>query len=509
MARSRTKFTIINAFAGIAVRVLTMATSFAVRTVFIKTLGIQYMGISGLFTDILTVLSFAELGIGSAITYALYKPIAEYDKNKIAVLMNFYKRVYQIISIVVLTLGICVVPFLGMIVKEVPDITESIRFIYILYVLDTASSYLFIYKSTLLTASQKDYVLSSIKIIGFTLKSIGECALLILTEDFIVYLLFSIAAKLLLNFLISKRTDKEYPSIKDVPDEKLPKEDLKKLLKDVKALFFYKISGVVLSGTDSIVISSFLGTGVVGFLGNYNLIINQLYGVIMLIFTATSASIGNLAAKESSDKQYSVFNTLLFLAFWIYCFSTASLWTLLNPFITIWLGNEYLFSKEIVCLLLVSFYIMGMLSPISSFRTSNGLFVQGQYRPLIMAILNIAVSVWLVQVVGIAGVILGTIISRVCTQLWYDPYLLYKRVFYVSVRKYAKDYVIYGIITILCCCITQYIAELIVLESKYLELLLQMCVCAVVPNIMVLVIFRKSQEFIQLKNIAKSLLRKY
>lgn len=494
----------LNASAGIAVKILTLITAFAVRTVLIKTLGIQYTGVSGLFTDILTVLSFAELGIGSAIIYALYKPIAENDKDRITCLMNFYKKAYRIVAIVVLILGTCVIPFLGYIVKEVPDITESIRFIYILYIINTATSYLFIYKSTLLTASQNDYVISSIKIIVSILKSIAECMLLIFTKNFIIYLLFGITINLLLNILISKRADREYPFMKEASDKKLPKEDIQKLFKDVKALFFYKISGVVLNGTDSIVISAFLGTGLVGYIGNYNLIINQLYGFIMQIFSATSASIGNLAASSSSEKQYSVFKTLLFLAFWIYCFSTTSLWTLLNPFITIWLGQKYIFSNSLVFLLLVNFYIMGMLSPISSFRTSNGLFVQGQYRPIIMAIINVVSSVILVRFIGLSGVILGTIISRVSTQLWYDPYLIYKRVFHARVREYAKTYVVYVIITIVCCVITQHIAVLIILNSKYLQFLLRMCVCAIIPNIILLLLYRKSPEFNQLKNIGKA-----
>ncbi|MBR6271422.1 MAG: teichoic acid transporter, partial [Lachnospiraceae bacterium] len=289
MANSRTKNTILNAIGGVAVRIVTLLTMFITRTVFIKVLGMQYAGVSGVFTDVLTMLSFAELGIGQAITYALYKPIATGDERQIAKLMNVYKRIYTVIAIIVLSIGTALIPFLRYIIKEVPDVVEDIRLIYVFYLLSTASSYLLIYKSTFLTAAQKDYIVSRVKVLFTVIKAAVECVLLIVFRNFLIYLGFSVVANLLQNYILAKITEKHYPVIKERNAEKLEPSERKKLINDVRALALYKVSGTVLNGTDSVITSSILGTVYVGILGNYNLISNNVYLFVMQIFNATSA----------------------------------------------------------------------------------------------------------------------------------------------------------------------------------------------------------------------------
>lgn len=508
MANSRTKNTFLNSLAGIAVKIITILTAFVTRTVFIKTLGIQYAGVSGVFTDVLTVLSFAEMGIGSAIVYALYKPIAENDERQISKLMNAYKKIYSIIAFVILGLGLALIPFLGYIIRDVPDIVEDIRLIYILYLVNTASSYLLIYKSSFLTAAQKDYLVSRSKIYMSLAKAIAECAILLLTHNFILYLLISIITQLTQNIYVAKVAEREYPVLKEKSLNSLSNEEKGKLFKDVKALFMYKVSGTVLNGTDSLVISSFVGTSFVGILGNYNLIVNQIYSFVMQIFTATAASIGNLAATSSSEHQKAVFDKMFFLCFWIYCFCATSLWTLLNPFMTIWQGKNLLFSSSMVLLLVMDFWMKGMLSPISQFRTSNGLFVQGQYRPLIMAMINIVVSIYLVKRIGITGVIAGTIISRVTTQNWYDPYLVYKHVFRSSVWKYYIRYLTYGGITLTTCWISSSILAVLPIQNDFVRLIAGAGLSVFVPNAAIVLLFYKTQEFHSVLDLIKKVLRR-
>lgn len=508
MGNSRTKNTFLNSLAGIVVKTVTILTAFITRTVFIKTLGIQYAGVSGVFTDILTVLSFAEMGIGSAIIYALYKPIAENDERQIAKLMNAYKRIYSAIAFVILALGMALIPFLGVIIKDVPDIVEDIRMIYILYLANTASSYLLIYKSSFLTAAQKDYLVSKAKIYVSLGKAVVECVILLVTHNFILYLLVSIVTQLVQNIYVAKVAETEYPVLKEKSTERLSSEEKSKLFKDVKALFMYKVSGTVLNGTDSLVISSFIGTSLVGILGNYNLIINQIYSFVMQIFTATAASIGNLAATSSNEHQKNVFDTMFFLCFWIYCFCATSLWALLNPFMEVWQGKNLLFSSEIVLFLVMDFWLKGMLSPISQFRTSNGLFVQGQYRPLIMAVINIVVSIYLVKRIGIAGVILGTIISRVSTQVWYDPYLVFKYVFKTSVWKYCLTYALYGVVTVASCWITSKILVLMPIQNAFIRVFAGAGLSIVVPNVAIILLFSRTKAFCSVIDLGRNMLRR-
>lgn len=508
MGNSRTKNTLLNTVGGMFVRVVTIFTAFITRTIFIRTLGIQYAGVQGVFTDVLTVLSFAEMGIGSAIIYALYKPIADNDEKQIGKLMNAYRKIYTIIAFVVLGAGLCLLPFLQYIITNVPDIVEDIRVIYLLYLINSASSYLLIYKSSFLTAAQKDYVISKMRIIISIAKAVGDCIILLVFKNFIIYLIFTIMIGICQNILISKEAEQEYPILKSKSNLLLEKEEKQKLFSDVRALFLYKVSGTVLDGTDSIVISTFISTALVGILGNYNLISNQVYSFIMQIFTATSASIGNLAAVGESEQQYLVFKKMTFLCFWIYCVCSTSLWVLFNPFMIVWQGEQYLFSAVIVALLVTEFYIKGMLSPISQFRTSNGLFVQGKYRPLIMAIINIVISIVLAQKIGVTGVIIGTVVSRISTQIWYDPYLIYKNIFKKSVKKYYLKYSIYFGITVTCCTVTQSLLCWFSISSAIGQVIVGAILCAIVPNTILFIFFHRAEEFRQLVTLTKNIIRR-
>lgn len=508
MANSRTKNTILNAIGGVTVRIVTLLTMFITRTVFIKVLGMQYAGVSGVFTDVLTMLSFAELGIGQAITYALYKPIATGDERQIAKLMNVYKRIYTVIAIIVLFIGTALIPFLRYIIKEVPDVVEDIRLIYVFYLLSTASSYLLIYKSTFLTAAQKDYIVSRVKVLFTVIKAAVECVLLIVFRNFLIYLGFSVVANLLQNYILAKITEKHYPVIKEKNAEKLEPSERKKLINDVRALALYKVSGTVLNGTDSVITSSILGTVYVGILGNYNLISNNVYLFVMQIFNATSASIGNLAVKSTPEHQHRVFREMLFLCFWIYCFCSTALWTLFNPFMYIWQGQENSFTLFVVALLVADFYVKGVLSPVTQFRTSNGLFVQGKYRPVIMAVLNVGISIWLANYIGIAGIILGTLISRALTQLWYDPWLIYRRVFKKNVAEYFAVYLMYGAVTVGCCALSQFLLQLIYPQNNIWQIVIGLGISLIVPNAVVVLLFHRTAAFKAIMEIVKKTIKR-
>lgn len=505
---TRTKNTLLNVLGGFAVKSSGFLTAFITRTTFLYILGIEYAGVSSVFTNVLTVLSFAELGIGTAITYALYKPIAENDNAQICKLMNAYRKIYATIGIVIFLLGLCLIPFLEYVIKETPNIDEDLRMVYLLYLLNTAVSYFLIHKSTFLTAMQKDYLVSKYKVSISIAKTVIECASLVIFRDFLIYLAVSMAGTFTQNAVIAKVAEREYPVLKQKTKARLEPAEKKRLFKDTRALALYKVSGTVLNGTDSILVSSFFGTINAGILGNYSLITNQVYSFVMLAFTATSASVGNLAATSDNQHQYRVFRRMLFISFWIYCFCTTSLWTLLNPFMHVWQSGQNMFSDVIVALMIIEFYIRGMMSPVTQFRTSNGLFVHGKYRPLIMAIINIVISVLLAPKVGIAGILLGTIISRVATQIWYDPWLIYKRVFQISVFRYLKEYILYAVITLLSCYFTTAALQAFSLEEGMLKVFVGSMLCVLVPNTVVIVVFHRSEPFKATMRLFKGMLGK-
>lgn len=508
MENSRTKNTLLNAVGGVAVRIITLLTMFITRTIFIRVLGMEYAGVSGVFTDVLTMLSFAELGIGQAITYALYRPIATGDEKQIAKLMNVYRRIYMVIAAIVLAVGTALIPFLKYIIKDVPSVKEDIKIIYIFYLLNTASSYLLIYKATFLTAAQKDYVVSKFRAIVSVVKAAIECVLLLVFKNFLIYLAFSVAANLAQNYIVAKVAEKQYPVLKEKSVEKLEPAERKKLFSDVRALALYKVSGTVLNGTDSVITSSMLGTVFVGILGNYNLITNNVYLFVMQLFNATSASIGNLAVKSTPEHQHRIFRQMLFLAFWIYCVCATCLWTLFNPFMYLWQGKENSFSAFVVALLIADFYVKGVLSPISQFRTSNGLFVQGKYRPVIMAALNIGISILLAKYIGIAGIILGTLISRALTQLWYDPWLIYRMVFFKSVWEYFLVYFLYIAVTVGCCAASQFLLGAVYPGSGFVQLIIGLVISLVISNLAIVLLFCSTREFKAIMEIVKKTIRR-
>ncbi len=495
--KSRTVNVLRNMTAGMFVKGITLVLSFVSKTIFIKLLGIQYTGVSSLFTDILTVLSLAELGISSAITYALYKPVAEQDGRQIARLMNFYKTAYRVVALAVLFFGLALVPFLDRLVTDVPDIKESITLVYMLYLMKSACSYLFIYKSAILNAKQKKYEISKIEGSMAVVKLLTECLVLWLFRQFLVYLLADILLTVLQNILISKRAEREYDSRAGGDGGKLGKQEKLAILADVKALAMYQISGVCLSGTDSIVISSMLGTGLVGLLSSYKIILQSVTSLLQQFFNAANAGVGNLAAEGEREKQYRLFQGLNFAVFWVSTFCSTALYVLLNPFVELWLGRDYLLGEPVVLALVSDFYITNMIRCVALFRTSNGLFVQGRYRPVIMTVINVALSVLLAYRHGIFGVLIATVIARAVTQVWYDPWLIYREIFRKNVGEYYKNYIGYFLTAVIGILLIQAAARMAtgMAGNPCLLFLLKAVLCLAVPNGLIVLFWHRTEQF--------------
>lgn len=491
--RSRTENSIINSAMSIVTQVLTVVLNFAVKTVFIKMLNDEYLGVNGLFTNIITMLSLADLGIGIAIPYSLYKPLAKKDEHKINVLMNFYKKVYTIIGIAVLLIGLSLTPFLGLIIKDIPKNVPHLSLIYILFVIHSASSYFFVYKKFLIDSDQKGYITSRIIFTFSTLLSIIQIILLVTTKNYILFLLSSIILVIIQNIYISSKANKLYPFIKNKTDEKLEKEDMEGIKKNVSSLFIYKVGTVIMNGTDNIIISKFIGLIIVGFYSNYVLIINSITTVLNQIFNAITSSIGNLVVTTNKKRSKEVYDNLNFANFWLYALFGVCIIVLINPFINIWIGKKYVMGFSIVFLLVLNFYVLGMQSVTNSFRNAYGLFWIAKYRPIIMVIINIVISVVLVQFIGIEGVLIGTLISRLLTTAWLDPYIVHKYGFEISPKSYYIDYLKYLVIFIAISIILNYFVSMITINNIFILILIAILVVISVNVILVLLFFKTSE----------------
>ena len=493
MTESRTKNSIRNSTVSIVTQVLTVLINFIVKTVFIHTLGSEYLGVNGLFSNIITMLSLADLGIGVAIPYSLYKPLAEHDNRKVNILMKFYAKVYNVIGIFVLVVGLSLIPFLGFMIKDMPDI-PALSWIYALFVIHSASSYFFVYKRFLIESDQKGYITSEIIFIFSTILSILQIILLITTKNYILFLLSSIVIVIVQNIYISHRALQLYPFLKEKHVGKMEKEDIHDITKNVSALLIYRVGNVVTNGTDNIVISKYIGLVMVGIYSNYLLIMNSLTLILSQLFNAITSSIGNLVVTTNGKRSASVYEKLNLVNFWLYALCSICLLVLFNPFIQIWIGKKYLLPFGVVFLLAFNFYITGMQSVTTSFRNAYGLFWKAKFRPLVMIAINLIVSIVLVHFMGIAGVVLGTIISRLVTVTWLDPYIVYHYGFEKSSKRYFIKYVSFLLIFLGTAFATNIMVGWIP-NGSIILFLIKAVLCFTVVNVIFYLLFGKTEDF--------------
>ena len=396
---ARTKNSIINISVALIGQLLGLIVSFIARIFFIRILGAEYLGVNGLFTNILTILSLVELGIGPAIIFSLYKPLAENNIKKVKALMKFYQKVYVIIGIIIIILGIGIIPLLPYLVKDTPDI-PNLNYVFLLFVFNTAISYFYSYKRNLIIADEFRYIATIYRYSFFIILNIFQIIFLYITGSYMLFLITQIVFTLLENIAASRRADKMYPFLKQKGYEKIDRDTVQEIKKNTKAMVLHKIGGIVVTSTDNILIAANVGILWVGLYSNYQLIINALNTIIGQFFTAITASVGNLGAKESKNKSLLVFQNLFFFNFWIYGLSAICLYFLVNPFIEVWVGKEFFLGIDIVLILVINYYINGMRQSVLTFTDAFGLYWYSRYKPIFEAIINLIVSLALAPKFG-------------------------------------------------------------------------------------------------------------
>lgn len=440
---SRSEFVIKNTSVTLLMQVIKNLLGFASRTIFVKVLGSEYLGVNSLFTEILTMLSFAELGIGNAMVFSLYKPLAEKDHNKIKSLMKLYARCYQAIGIIIAVLGVCVVPFLDRIVGHVSYVKEDIALLYLLFLLNSVLSYFFVYKKSLIIADQRNYIVEIYHQVFHVIQVVVQSVFLILTKEFISYLLIVITCTFLNNFFVAKRADKMYPYLREKNVDKPEKSELKGIVENVKALVIYKVGGILLESTSSLFISTLINVVTVGLYANYKIVVNIFKTIGSNVMNSIIASVGNLNAVASSEKKLSVFKEIFYINVWFFGFTAVGLCVFLTDFINIWLGDGFAIGFDAMFAACVYYYVSNMHYPCFTYRTTAGLFVFGKYVPVFASVISLVLSYTLGTIGGLAGILWASVFARVFSYEIIDPIIIYKRVFNTSSLKYFAMYTAY------------------------------------------------------------------
>ena len=483
-----------NIFFGVILRAYTLVVPFAMRTVMIHYLGMEYLGLNSLFTSILHVLNLAELGVGSAMVYSMYKPIAEDDIKKISSLMKLYRTYYRIIGLVIAVSGAVITPFVPKLIKGTvpPDIN-----VYVLYLLNlgtTVLSYwLFAYRNCLFAAHQRLDVRNKIYLATDTLKYIIQLLVLCLLRNYYYYVIAALVTQVLTNVVVAIASKKQYPDFHASGD--LDKEERKQINQRIKDLFTSRVGSVVYNSVDTIVISSFLGLKILAMYNNYYFVITSITSFITIIFSSCTAGIGNSVIVESKEKNYKDLQKFTFIICWISGFCSTCFLCLFQPFMELWVGKTNMLDLSAVICFVVYFYVRQINSLLNLYKDASGIWHEDRFRPLIAAMTNLILNLILVQFIGIFGILLSTVVAILFVGV---PWLCNNLFTYVFEKKYVRGYVkrllIYTVIIVLSCTITYLLCELF--EFGLIPTIaVRLAICCIIPNSIFFAIFRKSDVF--------------
>lgn len=496
MKIERTKNASRNVVFGTIRKAYQLIIPFFMRTVMIYLLGPGYAGLNNLFTSVLQVLNLAELGVGSAMTFSMYKPIAEDDKDKICALMKLYRLYYRVIGIVVGVIGLSLLPFIPSLIKS--DLPEDIN-VYVLYLMNLAATvltyWLFAYKNCILTAHQRVDVPHKIALVTDTLKYIVQIFVLFAFHNYYLYVLAILFTQVINNCVTAYMSSKLYPQYS--PRGDLDKEEVKFINGRIRDLFTSKLGGVILNSSDSIVISAFLGLNLLTIYQNYYFIVSAIMGFVTIIFTSISAGIANSLVTETLEKNFNDMKKLCFMISWISGFCCACFLAIMQPFMEIWMGKSLMQDFLFVIFFCMYFYILEIMTVINVYKDSAGLWHEDRFRPLASALANLLMNVIMVQFWGLYGVILSTVLAVVLVSM---PWLLNNLFSLLFTREQLKvflkkNFIYLGIVTLVLAFNT-FICSFVNVRL-WGTVIIRLVICIFVPNILFYLIYRRTSEFKQ------------
>ena len=497
----RTRSSVRNISTSVVIGFVTILIGLIAQRIFINTLGTEYLGINGLFTSIVSMLALAELGLGSAIYYHLYKPLAKNDTTKVRSIIDFYKKGYRLIALAVFALGLIFLPFLSTIVGNV-NISESIYVIYLLFLFDVVASYLLIYKRAVLYVDQNSHIISSVHLAYLLVLNALQIAILILTGNFYLYLIIKIVMRLVENIVLTLISNKKYPYLKGTTTAKLDATTKADIYKKVRGLSYHKVSSYIVLGTDNIIISLFLGVAVVGLYSNYPLVTTAILMLMGQAFTAITASVGNLLVDNDTRKSFEVYKKIRFINFWLACFATTSILVIMNSFITLWIGSQYLLPIGVLVAICLNLYLTMMRSSMASFKEAGGIFHEDRFVPVVESIANLIFSIVFLKLFGLAGVFLGTACSTLILHLYSYPKFVNKPLFKASNAEYYIDFAFKLAVILVISTATFVVSRAVPISSTIYQFIFNVVLCLILPNALLYLVFRNYDEFKYYRELA-------
>lgn len=493
-----------NIFFGYISNFIILFMGFLQRHVFIMVLGRTLLGVNGLYTDILSMLSLAELGIGSALNYSLYKPVAEGNLEKIKSYMRLYRKAYLTIAGVITVIGLAITPFLPYLLKERGGISvRQLTVYYLIFLFNTVSTYFVAYKYSLANAQQRNYIQTNIATITKIVTVFAQIIILFLTKNFLLYLLTQAAVELVQKIFVNLYFNRLYPYLQDKKAAKLSKEETDVVVTKTKALMFHKIGDVARLSTDSVIITYFMNVDWVGIVGNYTMIITYAVNFISVIFNSVISGFGNLVATEAKEKQYAMFRVYRFFACWLYGFAAVGFWLLLTPLVTgIWLDESWKLGQTVLTLILVDLYFKGGRTVLVNFKIAAGVFEQDKYLSLFQGGVNLVLSIIGIRYIGLAGVYVGTVVSGVMANV-IQPVIIYRDCFGKNVWTYFRDSVKYMVVIVGVVLVMIPLKQFVMAQVSLVTFILMAAVITVFYNAAFVLVFRKTDEFGYLWTLVK------
>lgn len=505
MKIERTKNTVRNIAFGTLLRIVNLILPFISRTVILYVLGTQYLGLTSLFTSILNFLNLTELGIGAAMVYTMYKPIAANDTETICALLNLYKKFYRIIGTVILALGLCLMPFLHTIIRGDVPADTNIYVLYLIYLINTVLSYwLFAYKNAIIQAHQRTDLDSKIALLIIPVSYVVMLGCLALTRNYYYFVMWLPVFTVVTNVLRYYIVDKKFPGLE--PKGTVDKELRRSITKKVAALIGTKINTVVLNAADNIVMSAFLGLTVIAIYGNYYLIMSSIIGFLGICYSAMTAGLGNSLQTETLEKNYRDFEKFSFINSWLVGWCTVCLVCLYQPFMSIWVKDpELMFPFYVVLEIGLYFYVYQIRKIPVTYKDAAGIWWEDRFRPYVCMVVNIVLNVWLVQVIGVSGIILSTVFSLFISIPW-ENYTIFKYVFHCSSKTYYLKMTLFFLTMALGGAAAFWLCSL--LGEGIPAMLARMGICLIVPNAVFIALNFRRSEFKGAVRLARSVLKR-
>lgn len=480
-------------FYGIIVNFLTMGGAFATKTLLIYKLGVEYVGLDGLFASILSFLNMAELGFGTAVVFKLYKPIAENNVGEVNALLNYYRRIYRWIGLIILVVGLALTPFLSYIVdlNKVPD-NINIYILYLISLSTTVVSYLlYAYKNALFNAHQRNDLISKISGAVFCIQYVAQVCILLFVPNFYLFILILLFSRILNNIGTAYYTKKYYPQYKC---EGVLGKDVRSDIKHrIEALIYNKIGVTIINSSDNIIISKFLGLVTLGIYVAYYYIFTIIHTFFNVFRDALTAGIGNRIVTESVDTNYQLFNRIFFVYAWAAGICSIGLAILYQPFMRLWVGEERTLSMGFSIVMAIYFYFWIIRFVVHMFKNAQGLWWEDRFRPFCEGILNLILNIMMVRHFGLFGVVLSTIIAMLTISVPWETYVLFKVYFKRSMLPYFWEMTKWIILTVLSGVIAYYICQLVSL-NQILEFIIKTIICLLVPNVCFYLFWQKSEN---------------